>query len=91
TTGDTVQKNAYPGGSLKVKAYCKDGKFNGIVKKYNENQKIRLKATYQNGVLNGTTKLHDANGSLIYRDEYTNGQRTGRFIYNDKGEMVPAP
>lgn len=89
-SGETVEKNFYEGGSLKIKAYCKDGKFNGVVKKYNANAKIRLKGEYENGVLNGTLKLHDENGNLLFREEYEKGVKKGRFSYNEKGEMVPA-
>ena len=89
TTGETVQKTTYPNGSLDMKAYCKDGQFNGVVKKYTAAGKIRMKAEYVNGKLHGTTKLHDANGNIVYLDEYDSGTRKSHMHYDAKGDLVP--
>ena len=90
TTGEEVKKTFYPNGSLDVKANCKDGKINGIVKKYTAAGKIRMKVEYVNDKLEGVAKLHDENGNIIYHDEYQGGVRKTHQMYNSKGELVPA-
>lgn len=89
TTGEEIKKTFYANGSLDVKANCKDGKINGIVKKYTDAGKIRMKAEYTNDQLNGVAKIHDASGSIVYRDEYENGVRKTHMRYDEKGELVP--
>lgn len=89
-SGESVQQNFYEdGSSLKVKAYCKDGKFNGVVKKYTQAGKILLKGEYQNGSLHGTLKIHDQTGKFLFRETYEQGNKKGRFTYNDQGKLVP--
>lgn len=89
-TGESVQQNFHDNGkALKVKAYCKDGKFNGIVKKYNAEGKILLKGEYQNGQLHGTLKMHDQTGKFLFRETYENGSKKGRYTYNEQGKLVP--
>ncbi|MBF0486052.1 MAG: hypothetical protein HQL16_06030 [Candidatus Omnitrophica bacterium] len=89
-SGTTVQKSFYDaaGKVIKIKADCLDGQFNGLVKKYNENGKIRLKAHYAKGQLNGRVQLHDGNGNLIYYFDYTNGSPGPRMHYDNKGQAI---
>ena len=91
--GESVERSFYDSAQaqLNMKAYCKDGQFNGVVKKYNPAGKIRVKAQYTLGQLNGTVKLHDNGGTLLFRDEYKNGSKTGRYKYNEQGQLIQVP
>ncbi len=89
-SGESVQQNFHEDGtSLKLKAYCKEGKFNGVVKKYTQAGKILFKGEYQNGVLHGTLKIHDDTGKFLFRETYEQGSKKGRFAYNEQGKLVP--
>ena len=54
----------------------KDGK--GLVKKYDNDGKIKFEGEYKNGLINGKGKEYDFNGELIFEGEYLYGLKNGK-------------
>jgi antitoxin component YwqK of YwqJK toxin-antitoxin module len=62
---------------------CLNYEFNGKVKEYYHNGKLKIECEYQNGLKNGKSKEFFENGELYFEGEYLNDKR-----WNGKGKRI---
>jgi antitoxin component YwqK of YwqJK toxin-antitoxin module len=74
----------YYDGTVKAEYTLTNGKINGTLKVYNENETIKRTGNYTNGLENGLFKEYDENGNLEAEYTITNGKKNGVLkIYED--------
>lgn len=79
-----IIKEEYSNGHLKVMAYFKDGKANGLRKEYYENGQLKEESFYKNGKLDGLVISYYKNGLLEQEAYYKDGKVDGRWKLYDK-------
>lgn len=83
-----IIKEEYPNGHLKVMAYFKDGKANGLRKEYYDNGQLKEESFYKNGKLDGLVISYYRNGLLEQEAYYKDGKVDGRWkLYDKDGRM----
>ena len=83
-----IIKEEYANGHLKVMAYFKDGKANGLRKEYYENGQLKEESFYKNGKLDGLVVSYYKNGLLEQEAYYKDGKVDGRWkLYNNDGSL----
>lgn len=83
-----IIKEEYSNGHLKVMAYFKDGKANGLRKEYYENGQLKEESFYKNGKLDGLVISYYKNGLLEQEAYYKDGKVDGRWKLYDKDGSV---
>ena len=65
-----------------------NGKINGKVKKYYNNNKLLFEGEYLNGKINGKSKVYYNNGKLLYITDNLNGKIIEIKEYNKEGNII---
>ena len=79
-----IIKEEYANGHLKVMAYFKNGKANGLRKEYYENGQLKEESFYKDGRLDGLVISYYKNGLLEQEAYYKDGKVDGRWKLYDK-------
>lgn len=83
-----IIKEEYPNGHLKMMAYFKNGKANGMRKEYYDNGQLKEESFFKNGKLDGLVVSYYKNGLLEEEAYYKDGKIDGRWkLYDDKGSI----
>lgn len=83
-----IIKEEYANGHLKVMAYFKNGKANGLRKEYYENGQLKEESFYKDGKLDGLVISYYKNGLLEQEAYYKDGKVDGRWkLYNKDGSL----
>jgi len=83
-----IIKEEYSNGHLKVMAYFKNGKANGLRKEYYENGQLKEESYYKNGKLDGLVVSYYKNGLLEQEAYYKDGRIDGRWKLYDKDGSI---
>ena len=83
-----IIKEEYSNGHLKVMAYFKNGKANGLRKEYYENGQLKEESFYKNGKLDGLVVSYYKNGLLEQEIYYKDGKVDGRWNLYDKNGNI---
>ena len=81
----------YTSGNLKKEIPYKNGKVDGIVKKYSDDKDTKLdeEIPYKNGEANGMGKYYYTSGKMLWEVPYKNSQKEGEGkIYEDSGKLL---
>ncbi len=79
----------YPSGALKTEAnYNKNGKLEGIAKRYFENGKLQFERNYKNGKREGIAREYFSNGSLKTEMKFKNGKVISKKDYDESGKLI---
>lgn len=81
---DGFYKYYYEHGQLKETHYKKDGRFNGLVTKYDSLGNKIAEYQVENNLKNGTTKVYYENGNIYSVRQYQNDSLIGKVYYFDK-------
>jgi len=84
---DGIQKE-YENGKLMREYILKDGRKNGLEKKYYKNGELRWEVNYKDGKKDGLSKYYYQNGQLEYDTNYIDGEAQGiSKDYYETGEL----
>ena len=71
-----------------ARAYYKNGKLEGLCKRWNENGQLFIKENYKNGQKEGLRRVWDEDGQIWYEINYKNGKREGMCrLWNENGQL----
>lgn len=70
----SIYKENYPEGQLKVEIEIKDGFRSGSFREYHENGELKIKGEYKADKKNGTWKFYNEQGEMIGKKEYGEGK-----------------
>jgi len=78
----------YENGQLQYESNYKDGKKDGLMKRWYKNGSVHYEKNYKDGEMDGLQKLFHKNGQLDMRGNYTDGERDGVFkYYSENGQL----
>ena len=81
-----IIKEEFSDGRLKVMAYFKDGRANGLRKEYYDNGQLKEESFYKNGKIDGLFVSYFKNGLIEQEAYYKDGKIDGRWkLYDQKG------
>lgn len=77
-------------GKLKTQATYKNNKLNGVLTRYNDEEKIFSKETYEDGILKGPAEYFSYSGEKVFhtRCNYKNSVLDGEFILEEQDGPV---
>lgn len=85
----SVYREVYPDGAVKIEGQLKDGKRNGVWKSFYDNGNNWSETYFLDGKKNGHSITWYKNGVVRYVGEYKNDKKTGEWkFYDKKGELV---
>ena len=72
-----VSFRLFPDGDLEFESELKDGKPNGVIKKWYTNGRLKSEWYYEDGLSHGEHKCYFENGELKEKFNYKNGKQHG--------------
>ena len=78
----------YDNGQLEYESNYKNGKKNGLMKRWYKSGSVHYEKNYNDGEMDGLQELFHKNGQLEMRGNYTDGERDGVFkYYSENGQL----
>ncbi len=81
---------SYKDGYLYTKVSMKNGRKNGLARKFYKNGKVNTEITYENNIKTGTSKWFYTNGKLYRETPYKNGKIHGIQVKYHKNGLLKA-
>jgi len=83
-----VSFRLFPDGELEFESELKDGKPNGVIKKWYETGRLKSEWYYEDGLSHGLHKCYFENGELKEKFNYKNGRQDGiQRIWQKNGSI----
>lgn len=75
-------------GNLDAEYTLRDGKINGVAKRYHPNGQVKFVSTFVNGQKQGVAKEYDEEGVLTSEFTYVNDQHNGAYKIYEGGKLI---